>query len=248
MPASSSSPASPDANAFPSCLVTPQRLRTFRRFACTHATMGWARLLGLGDDLEQLAVLEAISIAKTHRAERGTTVEQYVAVAMRQRMYSVYGKLARAYYDKRAPDARGYADGDARSEFVGDGQQEAESDNATQDAGGWSPRPERSNGGYDEALLPDLMDYELGWMYAGSRQLVADPALLCEQRRRVELLADQVARLPERQRQAVELTLTGSTEREIADAMGITVQAVRKSVGKALSRLVPAETESASYQ
>ena len=104
MPEDHSTSASSDASAyFPPFLHDARSVRAFRRVVRAHPAMAWARARHLNDDLEQLGLLEAAKIAQTFDPRAGTSVEQYVGVALRTRLFS----CRRALLSLNRPGNRG---------------------------------------------------------------------------------------------------------------------------------------------
>lgn len=92
--------APPSANAFfPPLLHDSERIKAFRRVVRAHPVMVWANARSLGDDLEQLALLEIANILRSYNPNLGTTPEQYVGIALRTRLFSCQRALTSAYGD-----------------------------------------------------------------------------------------------------------------------------------------------------
>lgn len=95
MPEDRSTSASTDAPAyFPPILHDAARVSAFRRLVRSQPVMAWARARSLNDDLEQLGLIEIAKILRTYDAQRGTTAEQYVGVAIRSRLLSCVRTLS----------------------------------------------------------------------------------------------------------------------------------------------------------
>lgn len=191
MPEVISTRASADATAyFPSAFNDSVRIGAFRRVLRAHPTMAWARARSLHDDLEQIALLEVAKVLRQFDPSVGTSVEQFVGVAMRQRMFSCRRALLGAY--------------------------------------GVSPESDEVTDAHDEFGQADNIP---------DANPSANVEEVCAQRQRTQSLGNAVAALPTRQRAIVQLMLEDHTEREIAEQLGVSIQAVNKSKLSAIKTL-----------
>jgi RNA polymerase sigma factor (sigma-70 family) len=184
----------------PSLLHDADCIRALRRVVRAHPLMCWARARSLGDDLEQLALMEVPNILRGYQPGHGTTPEQYVGSALRVRLFSCKRTLVRIYGATTTTQYVEFRDATSEADLE-------------EDVGFASDSDSDGDGGVDAAFT--------GYAVA----------------ERTRLLTACIPRLPNRQRQIIDLALQDNTEREIAQQLGISVQSVNKGKQSALKAL-----------
>lgn len=211
-----------------------------------HPAMAWAKRRSLGDDFEQLGLLEVLKVLKTYDPNFGTSPVQYVSMAMRNRLYNCFHSLQSAYTDRAHPDTNGRkeqsgVDAQVDLDLFDDEATDALAIAADGTSGKDSYQPEFSyssvaaNDDFDRFSFCDegefyLPEFQQSDLIDGVLQDVQNT----DQARQLMFAANQ---LPTRQREVVDLALQDYTDHEIATTLQVTPQAVHKTKQKAIATM-----------
>lgn len=217
-------------------------LRVIRR----HPAMKWANGYSLGEDFEQLGLLEVFKVLESFNSSVGTSPVQYVSVVMRRRLYDCFRTLTSTYSDKTASVTC---------------SPKGQSNVATESAPALADQFTGIDILCDRTSLTDHDSHSFGFAYspvvandASDRFTSCDEGESYPNELQHDELIDSVLqgveatdqarlflffmdKLPVRQREIVDLTLADYTDQEIATALQVTPQAVHKTKQKAVATM-----------
>ena len=211
-----------------------------------HPGMAWAKRRSLGDDFEQLGLLEVLNVLQTYDPNFGTSPVQYVSVAMRKRLYNCFHQLQSAYTDKAYPatnGTKGQSGVDAQFDLALFDQEDA--GDLTIDSDGTNGKDSCSfefsyssvaaNEDFDRfTSCDDGESYRPEFKQSDLIDGVLQDVQNADQARQLMFAANQ---LPTRQREVVDLAMQDYTDQEIATILQVTPQAVHKTKQKAIATM-----------
>jgi RNA polymerase sigma factor (sigma-70 family) len=208
-----------------------------------HPGMAWAKRRSLGDDFEQLGLLEVLNVLQTYDPNFGTSPVQYVSVAMRKRLYNCFHQLQSAYTDKAYPatnGTKGQSGVDAQFDLALFDREDAgdltiDSDGKHSYSFEFSYSSVAANEDFDRFTSCDDGEfYRPEFQQSDLIDGVLQDVQNADQARQLMFAANQ---LPTRQREVVDLALQDYTDQEIATALQVSPQAVHKTKQKAIATM-----------
>ena len=211
-----------------------------------HPAMAWAKARSLGDDFEQLGLLEVLNVLQSYDPNFGTSPVQYVSIAMRKRLYNCFHSLQNAYTDRAYPatnGTKGQSGVDAQFDLALFDQEGA--DDLTLESDGTSGKGSYSiEFSYSSVAANEDFDcftscdegefYRPEFQPGDLSDSVLQDVQNTDQARQLMFAANQ---LPTRQREVVDLALQDYTDQEIATTLRVSPQAVHKTKQKAIATM-----------
>lgn len=211
-----------------------------------HPAMAWAKARSLGDDFEQLGMLEVLKVLQSYDPNFGTSPVQYVSMAMRKRLYNCFHSLQNAYTDRAYPATngkKGQSDVDAQVDL--DLFDQGRAEDITLDSDGTSGNGSNlfelsyssvaANEDFDRFTSCDEGEFYPPAFHQGDlSDSVLQDVQNADQARQLMFAANQ---LPTRQREIVDLALQDYTDQEIATTLQVSPQAVHKTKQKAIATM-----------